>query len=349
MRIVVNDIAANSGGAMTILRDFYRCVCETDQENEWIFLLGDKYFEETDRVKILTFPQVKSSGLEKLKFDFFKGKKIIGQLCPDVVLSLQNIITFGLKVPQITYVHQSIPFQSDKRFSFFNKREYKLAIYQYIIGSIIKRSIKKADRTIVQTAWMKEAVCRKCKIPEEKVSVIPPNVNDVSAYACDKVFDPTSFFYPTSAPIYKNNDCLFSAADILTSEGYQFTLTVTLSKEKERENVSCVGRIPYAEVFEHYQGGTLVFPSYVESFGYPLVEARAMGTVILASDCSFSHELLDGYENAYFFDPFSPQQLANLMKDVLEGRILKKDVRAQNVEVRNTWTDVINEMTSTVK
>lgn len=28
MRIVVNDIAASNGGAMTVLLDFYRFVCE---------------------------------------------------------------------------------------------------------------------------------------------------------------------------------------------------------------------------------------------------------------------------------------------------------------------------------
>ena len=44
MRIVVNDIAASKGGALTVLKDFYNCVRENDTENEWIFLLGDRGF-----------------------------------------------------------------------------------------------------------------------------------------------------------------------------------------------------------------------------------------------------------------------------------------------------------------
>ena len=111
MRIVVNDIAASTGGAMTVLRDFYRCVCENDTENEWIFLLGDKYFEETDNVKIISMPDIKKSGFKKLWFDFVAGRKYISALKPDVVFSLQNIITFGLKAPQVVYVHQPLPFQ----------------------------------------------------------------------------------------------------------------------------------------------------------------------------------------------------------------------------------------------
>lgn len=37
-------------------------------------------------------------------------------------------------------------------------------------------------------------------------------------------------------------------------------------------------------------------------------------SVILASDCPFSHEILDDYENAYFFDPFNGEALSNLMR-----------------------------------
>ena len=72
MRIVVNDIAASKGGAMTVLRDFYTCVCEHDHENEWIFLLGDRYFTDTANVKILTLPEVKKNRLKKLLFDSSK-------------------------------------------------------------------------------------------------------------------------------------------------------------------------------------------------------------------------------------------------------------------------------------
>ena len=113
MRIVVNDIAASTGGAMSVLRDFYSCVCEHDHENEWIFLLNARYFEETENVKIIALPEIKASGFKKLIFDFVTGREYISRLKPDVVFSLQNIITFGLKVPQIAYIHQSIPFQLD--------------------------------------------------------------------------------------------------------------------------------------------------------------------------------------------------------------------------------------------
>lgn len=349
MRIVVNDIAASIGGAMTILKDFYNCVRENDTENEWIFLLGDKYFEETENIRILTFPQIKNSKLKKMKFDFFEGKKIISELKPDVVFSLQNVITFGLKAPQVTYIHQPIPFQSTKKFSLFKRSERAVAIYQYFIGSVIKRSAKKADKVIVQTTWIRDAVCKKCRISEDKVTIIAPNIPDVSGYELTGSFDGSEFFYPTSTAIYKNIGCLERAADILTAEGYNFSVSLTLAGNSKHENVRYIGRIPYADVINRYSGGTLVFPSYIESFGYPLVEARTVGTVVLASDCPFSRELLAGYENAYFFDPFNPNELADLMKRVICGDIVKKDVEREAIEPRNSWLDVIRAVTETKK
>ncbi len=341
MRIVVNDIAASCGGAMTILRDFYTAVCDTDKENEWIFLLNDRYFDETDNVKILTLPQVKKSKLKKLIFDFISGRHYIKKLKPDVVFSLQNIITFGLKAPQVVYIHQSIPFQSTKRFSFIKKQERKLAVIQYLIGGIIKLSAKKSDCIIVQTQWMKEAVCRICRQPETKVLVSLPKVMFTPSNSDHLRFDNTSFFYPTADAIYKNNDCIRTASTELDRKGIRHHITMTLPPETINSSITYTGRLPYDDVMKHYQRSTLVFPSYIETFGYPLAEARQMGTVVLASDTDFSREVLHGYENAYFFDPFQPEQLAELMEAVITGEIKRKSIFYITTDTENCWKTVI--------
>lgn len=341
MRIVVNDIAASTGGAMTVLRDFYNCVCNHDHENQWIFLLGEKYFEETENVKIQTLPQVKGSRLRKLWFDFVSGKEYIRQLEPDVVFSLQNIITFGLKVPQVVYIHQSIPFQSMKRFSFFRSSERSLAVIQHLIGRIIKYSAQKSDLVIVQTQWMKEAVCRQCRLPEHKVRTSLPRVKPVKQNEQRLSFDKTAFFYPATGAVYKNNECLRRASELLCEKGITHKVTMTLPPEKSSGCIICTGRLPYEQVTAHYQQATLVFPSYIETFGYPLAEARMTGTIVLAADTPFSREVLDGYENAYFFDPFQPEQLAGLMERVASGDIVRKRITQQIVPDADGWKTVM--------
>ena len=342
MRIVVNDIAASTGGAMSVLKDFYSCVCEYDHENEWIFLLGARYFEETENVKIIELPEIKASGIRKVIFDFFTGKKFINSLEPDVVLSLQNIITFGLKVPQIAYIHQSIPFQSIKRFSFLRGSERKLAFIQHLIGRIIRLSAKKSDRVIVQTKWMKDAVCSICKVPDEKVATYLPGLNR-EQYKQTEELNRTAFFYPTASDIYKNNDCIRQASAMLDAKRIGHTVTMTLSPVGRSGSIFNVGRLPHEEVMDWYRKSTLVFPSYIETFGYPLAEAGMMGAIVLASDTPFAHEVLDGYENAYFFPFNQPKRLAELMEAVVMEKIIRKDTEwtgKSKVEA-NGWIPVM--------
>ena len=344
MRIVVNDIAASKGGALTVLKDFYNCVKENDTENEWIFLLGDKLLDETDNIKIITLPDIKGNRSKKLAFDLYKGKKFIKSLNPDVVFSLQNTVTFGLDVPQILYIHQSIPFQKIKKFSFLKGSERSLAIIQHLIGKVIKKSAKAADKVIVQTKWMKEAVCEQCHLQGERVLQIPPSVADISVYDTPHEFKKDCFFYPTAPAIYKNNSAIYKACEILDSKGINYDVMLTLPENAEKKNINFVGRLPYSEVIEKYAESTLIFPSYIETFGFPMAEARKVGTIVLASDCPFSREVLENYENAYFFDPFKPEELAALMERVISGDIQKKETPPDSYTKTNGWLTIMNEV-----
>ncbi len=344
MRIVVNDIAASKGGALTVLKDFYNCVRENDTENEWIFLLGEKLLEDTDNIKSITLPQIKGSRIKKLAFDLFTGKKFMKSLKPDLIFSLQNTIVFGVDVPQVIYLHQSIPFQKVKKFSFFKKAERSLAVYQHLIGRVIKKSVKTCDKVIVQTDWMKDAVCSQCRVPREKVLKISPVVGDISAYNTSHEFKSNLFFYPTATAIYKNNQAIFSACNMLSAKGLDYNVILTLPGNSNIKNVNCVGKLPYAEVIETYSKSTLIFPSYIETFGFPMAEARKVGTLILASDCPFSREVLKDYDNAYFFDPFKPEKLAELMENVIIGNIQKKKVEISHLETTDTWKTILNEI-----
>ena len=325
---------------MTVLRDFYEYVCAHDHENTWLFLLSGKYFEETENVRILTLPEVKKSGLRKLWFDFVTGRLYINSLAPDVVLSLQNIITFGVKVPQLVYIHQSIPFQATKRFSFLRSSERKLAVIQHLIGAIIKKSARNSDRIIVQTQWMKDAVCRLCRLPEEKVLVSLPIVRQDWPEFVGEVLQKTEFFYPAAELLYKNHDCLRKASALLEKRGVAHTITLTLPQERSSGCIVCTGQLPYEDVISRYRRATLVFPSYIETFGYPLAEARQAGTIVLAADTPFAREVLDGYENAYYFDPFKPEELADLMEKVIRGELVCRPAEQKQKQERNCWQEV---------
>lgn len=345
MRIIVNDLAASTSGALSVLKSFYRYIRNNDNENEYIFLLSEKYLEETERIKILVVPEVKKSGFHKLYFDFIKGKKIINELKPDYVISLQNIVTFGCRSKQAVFVHQAIPFQNIKNFSFIKPEERTYAFYQYIVGYFIKLSIKIADNVFVQTKWMKEAVIMQCNIPEDKIHVIHHEASFDSGYHYS--LKENQFFFPAAFEcVYKNQKCIYEAANILKGKGLtDFKIILTL-EEKHQKVFGCefVGLLNKSEVFEFYSNSILVFPSFIETVGLPLIEAMSVGALIFASDCEYSREILNGYKNVYFFDPFLPEQLAQLMELVMKGQIDLFQVEKTIANKKESWSILLEKL-----
>lgn len=338
-RILVIDTAASSGGALTVLKDFYKCAtryCDI----EWIFLISGPYVKEKENIKVIVESNLKSR-INRLLFENITGRFFIKKINPNVVFSLQSTAVRGLVIPQVLYVHQSVPFQDIYKFSFFKRKEFYMAVIQYIIGSIIKSSIKFADIVIVQTFWMKQAILKQCLIDEKKIMQVYPSVIDVDR-KCTYI-QTSKFFYPTSDAFYKNIGLLLKACKELDKENVSYSLRLTADGENT-DRIHFVGRISRKEVYDNYVNACLVFPSYIETFGYPLVEAKSLGLIILASDCAFSHELLDGYQNAYFFNPFDHHELFCLMKQVAIGEIKRQASTVENIDnnnVEDSWDEVV--------
>lgn len=354
MKIIVNDIAADkfSGGAFTVLEEFYRAIRLYGTEHEWVLLLADNYFEETANITIKSFPKIKKSWLKRLEFDFFSGKKLLSEFDADLYFSLQNTALFGTKVKQVVYLHQPLPYQKEKNFSFFKRDEWKLAVYQKIVGRLFNLSLTKADKIIVQTNWMKQAVTNALHHKSD-IFVIPPgltiNLEDIPSTKVDM----SQFFYPSAGYVYKNHQILFSASTELEQKGihnYQIRCTLdpqTKQQYGDNERIQFVGKRSLEEVYQSYQRQVLIFPSYIETFGLPLLEAKMFNTVILASDTSFSREILAGYPNAYFFDYRKPSELADLIIKCLNGQIKQHPpathlVTHERTDSSNSWQQVIS-------
>lgn len=338
MRIVVLDIAASKTGALTILRDFYDYIRSNPGNNEWIFITGtEDALPETGpscdgknagsddpcgegnpggSIRVICRPDVKASSKNRLRFDLLTGAAYIKSFKPDVLFSLQNTLPRGIKgVKKVLYVHQPLGYQKIRRFSFLKKEERHLAAYQYLYSILVNSSVKASDQTIVQTDWMREAVRK--KTGKKEIVKITPDVADISVYGEYAEFDKRSFFYPAGDLLYKNHAVIEEAAGILNSNGIgDFELIFTNRKPMTRP-----------EVCSLYFKSTLIFASYIETFGLPLAEAMQTGNPILAAYTPFAREILSDYENAYYFDPFDAVGLSELMKKVLDGTIAPKKGR----------------------
>lgn len=111
-------------------------------------------------------------------------------------------------------------------------------------------------------------------------------------------------------------ECKNNYKVIFTLNGNENKNIKKLKKIVEEENlpIEFIGYIDINSVYDYYSKSILIFPSYIETFGLPMLEAKMHKSPILASNCPFSHEILDGYEKVQFFDPFNSFDLYKKIK-----------------------------------
>lgn len=243
----------------------------------------------------------------------------------DEILSLQNVVVPKVKVKQTLYLHQPLPFIEKK---YGVTENFKFWVYQNIISKIIYRSIREADKVIVQTKWIRDAAIEKSNVKKEKFILKQPelNISIQKLYASDENSD-KMFFYPASGHIYKNHEVIVNASKLLKDKGvsnYKVVFTLKGDENKhirmlkqiaidEELPIEFIGSIDIETVYEYYSKSILIFPSYIETFGLPLLEAKIHQTPIIASNCGFAHEILESYDKVIYFDPFDVDSLIGSM------------------------------------
>ncbi len=109
--------------------------------------------------------------------------------------------------------------------------------------------------------------------------------------------------------------------------------------------VRFLGFVDAADLPSLYAGAAaFVFPSLIEGFGLPPLEAAACGTAVLSSNRPPMPEVLG--EGARYFDPADPSALTRLLGGVLVDDAGRKTLgeRAQRWSERFTWKETAHQV-----
>lgn len=349
MNILIYDVAAESGGALTVLDTFYHEVQSLkDNLHKWYFVVSTDKIEQCDNITVIQEKWVKKSWLHRIWYDKVRVKQLIERYHIDFIFSMQNIPIVGTKCPQVVYLHQSLQFMPVK-LSFFCNEEREYWIRKNIICNIMKRHLHEADYIIVQTKWMKEATGKWVNVRDEFIKIVTPKID---LRVTDEIVeqDMPLFLYPAGAEIYKNHELIIEACKILSEKNLSYKVFFTIDPEESHcskrlysmvqsaeINIEFVGKVDYNDILKLYKKTILLFPSYLESFGLPLLEAKYANATILCSNMPFSHEILDDYEKAHFFNADNAEQLADYMERCIEGKLEKRQIEIQQNECDESW------------
>lgn len=325
--VLIYDIAAEKTGAAAVLREYYERYANNGQVNCYI-VTSVLDFPENYHTHIIKLPWTKKSRLHRLYCDNSYVRKLIKKYSIEEVINLQNVALKKLSIPQTVYLHNAIPI-SDIDFDF--RQEKSLWLFKHVISRLVIKNLKYADLIIVQADWIKRELSHRIGIDQSKIIVerFTPSLSGINSRIRT---DKTIFFYPAALSSYKNHDCICLACQILKNEGIEdYEVVFTFSPGESKINreiceqikeydlpIKLVGLLEPYEMALMYRKSILLFPSYLETVGLPLIEAQYYNAQIIAADLSYSREAIGDYTSVKWFDCKRPDELAMLMQETIK-------------------------------
>jgi glycosyltransferase involved in cell wall biosynthesis len=211
---------------------------------------------------------------------------------------------------------------------------WKTRLRLHIERQWLARAASNADSFIVQTPTMRRLLCQALAIAPAQVSVCPFSAmpSQAAADAVPAPVDsaaPARFIYPASGDAHKNHRVLVDAWAMLKNAGARPVLHLTVDQriypelaawidtQRAQNDLAIVnhGHVAPTRLAELYGEATaLVFPSLLESFGLPLLEASNAGLPVIAAELDYVRDVVEPVQS---FDPHSPVSLARAIRRFL--------------------------------
>lgn len=270
--------------------------------------------------------------------------------CADVIFSLANISPLRFRVPNVLFVQQRKAFERE------GSGSLKTWLRFALLGRLVRRSVARADRVVVQTTNMRDLIGRYGAALAEKTAVIPSPVRTFQGAGTSLALPNAratatgqKLLYVSVAREHKNHAALIEAFALLRRRLTDVCLWLTVAGpddpgagalERSLHSLACdlevtdsilwLGLLGPGGVATAYaQADLTVFPSLNESYGLPLAESILAGTPVSAADLPYAREIC-GNASAYF-DPRDPHAIAATIGNVLGSEDALADLRARTM------------------
>jgi glycosyltransferase involved in cell wall biosynthesis len=214
-----------------------------------------------------------------------------------------------------------------------------------------RRNLELADHIVAISEASKQAAVVHCGIDPEKITVAYPGVDPQfkPVYYTDVVerygLQPGNYFiFVGSIDPRKNIAAVIKALALvapgvplaIASGGGWMTTTVTAAAQ-EYENVKFLGYVPTSALpalYSHARG--MIWPSIIEGFGLPPLEAMACGCPVVTSNCSSLPEVVGNA--ALTVNPTDDFQIAAAAALLVDDDTLRAELSRKGIERAREFT-----------
>jgi glycosyltransferase involved in cell wall biosynthesis len=316
-----------SGGGLILLRGF---LAKWPSESKALAIIDQRAYEAFPDFDNVDIHWAKSTVSGRIR-----AEQMLSKLAEDddVVLCFHNLPPlFSSKAQVLCYVQNAnlVGLIPTKHLSGWVRMRYIVERF------MARRFAYRIDKYIVQTPTMARALSAWYRATQSNRLVPPIDVLPFLAIDTTTVEETSErrhkwdFIYVSDGSIHKNHLRLFEAWQLLAKGGLNPSLAITLHSERDAAlkqqlaimtktynlNIHDLGQVAHSSILSEYRNANaLMFASYAESFGIPLLEAQAAGLPIIAAEADFVRDVCRPVQT---FNPFSSVSIANAVKRFLD-------------------------------
>lgn len=331
--IVISGVNMVEGGIFTILDNCLQKIAEytVGKEIKVIALVQDKSKFNYPNIDYIEFPKAKKNWFLRLYYEYFYFNTLSKKIKPNVWFSLHDTTPNVVAEKRFVYCHHPTLFYKStfKDWQF----DYKIGLFSIIYKYLFQVNIHKNKSVFVQQNWIKKEFEKQFHINNVWVTK-PENVTEKQLIEINLDADKIHFFYPSFARSFKNFELIAEAVKLLPeSIKNQIEVHLTLSENDNKyakyivnkynfAPLHFIGKISRSEVFGYYKKmDCLLFPSKLETWGLPITEAKGFEKPVLLANLPYAKETIGNYDKVSFFDIDKPQELADLISELVNKTI----------------------------
>jgi glycosyltransferase involved in cell wall biosynthesis len=354
------------GGAVTYITNFLRHLPPPESGHQFLVILASQtaatHRDLPPNVKVLPTTISYANGLKRLWWDQITLRRILKRQQADVLFSTANFAMFRCPVPQVLLVRNALYFSPLYQETLLPRDTLRMRTAYRLRRWLICRSAQRADRVMAPTQSMLDGLFRYVTLPQGKAFVnshgvaysFSPNGRRPGAAVSEQRL---TLLYVSLYSEHKNLRTALRALPLLNSNngnqrfglvttadpawsGASWTVTwksdLDLSRRPEIQPwVNFVGPLDRAQTERLYdEADIFLFPSLVESFGMPMVEAMARGVPIVAADTPVNREICA--DAALYFSPLDPEDLSRQVRLLASDAQLRQSLGSVGVERART-------------
>ncbi len=302
----------------------------------------------------LHFPQ----GLWRMARSAWRSIGINSQLQQDhidIYHGLSNELPWGIRQTgclSVVTIHDVIFLHCPQYYHWIDRK-----IYNYKF----RRACREADRVIAVSEFTKREIMHYYQVPEEKIDVVyqgcdpafarPASPELLEAVRQQYQLPEQYVLYVGSIEERKNVRLLIDALALEKAQGRPFHLIMvgrsTPYCERQKEEVKAMGLEAWCHFFHHVpfdhlpplyrMASAFVYPSRIEGFGIPLLEAITSGTPAIGCTGSCLEEA--GGPGCIYVDPDDDKALAEAIRKVLTDEGLRQQMIAEGKAYAERFSD----------